>query len=203
MMNFALFPTGSYRLLIVVIIAFLLGGCISRPRTRSNMIEIAPNIVLEMPSPETLGYRLSASQMVLVEYKEEQHQLPVQLQVDENRLVLAGFSSWGSRIMSLIYEQEEISTSVMTGIGKTLPDPEQVLFNLMITLWPLEAWEEPMEAIGWRLEDTPKKRLLIDENQQVVVTILYEEEPPLDGKIIFMNHPLNLKITIKTLNYSR
>jgi len=181
----------------------LLSGCISRPQTRGNTVEVAPGISLEMPRPDELGYRLTASQLISVDYEGEQHQLPVQLQVGPDRLVLAGFSSWGSRIMSLTYEKGTITTSVMSGLGKTLSEPEQILFNLMITLWPLEAWEEPLDRIGWRLEETPKQRQLIDQNQQVVATILYEKEPCLDGTIEFINHSLNLKITIKTLNYSR
>ncbi len=183
--------------------ACLLGGCLSRPQLRENTVEIAPNLFIEMPLPKSLGYCLSASQLVSVDYQGEQHQLPVQLQVDPERLVLAGFSSWGSRIMSLTYEEGTISTSVMSGLGKKLPDPEQILFNLMITLWPLEAWEEPLQAIGWRLEGTSKQRQLMDQNQQVMATIVYEKEPDLDGTIVFMNHLLGLKITIKTLNYSR
>jgi hypothetical protein len=153
--------------------------------------------------PGALGYCLTASQLVTVEYEDENHQLPVQLQVDPERLALAGFSSWGSRIMSLTYEKQEITTSVVPGLGQTLPDPEQILFNVMITLWPLEAWTEPLDSIGWQLKESPKQRQLIDDQQQVVATIRYETEPYFDGQVVFLNHSLNLKVTIKTFNYSR
>jgi hypothetical protein len=186
-----------------MILVGLLNGCVSRSVIQDNIVQIAPDVFLEMPLPTELGYPLTASQLVLVEYGEENHQLPVQLQVNSQKLVLAGFSSWGTRIMSLTYENGAISTSVAPGLGQTLPDPEQILFNVMITLWPLEAWTKPLDSIGWTLKESPKQRQLINGQQQVIATIRYETEPYLDGDVVFINHPLNLKVTIKTLNYSR
>lgn len=191
------------RTLALMILFGLLGGCVSRPLTKGNTVQISPGISLEMPGPGALGYSLTASQLVIVEYEGGSHELPVRLQVDAERLVLAGFSSWGSRIMSLVYENGEISTSVLSGLGQSLPNPEQILFNVMITLWPLDAWAESLDSIGWALKETSKQRELINEKQQIVATIHYETNPCLDGTVVFINHSLNLKVTIKTLRYSR
>lgn len=188
---------------IILTCALVFSGCMSRPEMRDNRVEISPAVFVAMPTPGELGYALEASQLVTVEVGGEIHQLPVQLQVDSGRLALAGFSSWGSRIMGLTYEDGHISASVISGLGKTLPEPEQVLFNVMITLWPLEAWNEPLASQGWKIETAPKERRLINREQETVATISYETEPYLDGTMVFMNHPLNLKVTIKTLNYSK
>lgn len=181
----------------------LLTGCMSRPPVRDNRVEIDPEVSVMMPMPAELGYNLTASQLVTVEYDGETHQLPVQIEVDGNRVVLAGFSSWGQRIMSLTYENGKISTTVMKGLGQELPEPEQVLFNVMLSLWPSTAWKTPLEGIGWQLNEKVKKRELINHDQETVVTITYVTEPYLDGAIRLMNHQLNLKVTIKTLNYSK
>ena len=41
----------------------------------------------------------------------------------------------------------------MAGLGNTLPKPEQVLFNLMITLYPLDVWQPRLQQTGWTLTE--------------------------------------------------
>ena len=72
----------------------------------------------------------------------------MQLQVTSNEVVLAGFSSWGTRVLSLSYGGEQIQTEVLNGLQGSLPQPEQVLFNLMITLWPSSAWEGSLNELN-------------------------------------------------------
>ncbi|MDA7618191.1 DUF3261 domain-containing protein [Verrucomicrobia bacterium] len=181
----------------------ILAGCVSQVDKRGSTVQITPGAAVAMPLPAQLGYNLTASQLVTVEYDGGSQHLPVQLEVKAGQLALAGFSSWGQRIMSLTYEKSVIATSVMSGLDEKLPDPGQVLFNVMLSLWPPEAWDALLASVGWHLEVGPKRRLLINDQGDVVVTIRYEAEQYLDGVILFVNHPLKLKITIKTLNYSR
>lgn len=118
--------------------------------------------------PGTLGYNLKASQLITATWSQEgvqkSEQLPVQLQVDNESIVLAGFSSWGTRILSLTYDGIDISTNVLPGLDGKLPAPEQVLFNLMITLWPTASWEPILNEINWKIiEDTHSRSILIVE----------------------------------------
>ena len=86
---------------------------------------------LALPLPSELGYSFTASQLINATWKNETQQLPVQVEVTPDKVVLAGFSSWGTRILSLQYQNQVIDTQVLSGLGATLPQPEQVLFNLM------------------------------------------------------------------------
>ena len=192
-----------FRIICLWLFVLILAGCVSREGKRGNTVQVTPGVTVAMPLPAQLGYNLTASQLVTVEYDGERHQLPVQLEVEAGRLALAGFSSWGQRIMSLTYEKRVISTLVMSGLAEKLPDPGQVLFNVMLSLWPPEAWNPLLTSVGWRLKVGPKQRLLINDQGDIVVTIRYESELHLDGAILFVNHPLKLKVTIKTLNYNR
>lgn len=179
----------------------LMSGCLTKTSLPTNSVSIAPETFVLLPSPSELGYQLTASQLISVSWEDEQHQLPVQLEVDVERIALAGFSSWGSRILSLVYENEQIERSVLTVLDTRLPPPEQVLFNLMITLWPVEAWKASLDGIGWRLVETEKHRQLIDDTGHVVADITYETSDFLAGDIVFTNHDLGCTITIQTLNY--
>ncbi|MBD1575177.1 DUF3261 domain-containing protein [Vibrio sp. S11_S32] len=197
--------------LLVTAILLLLSACTANSVTSSDKdqakVEIAKDVWVTLPTPNQLGYDLTASQLISVTYQDSNNQLPTQLQVSDNTLVLAGFSSWGTRILSLQYADNQIDSHVMTGLGNTLPKPQQVLFNLMITLWPIEVWQQPLSQLGWRLTQTDdpssqgKQRQLIDDKGQVVADIHYQNQNALKGDITFINPSLGFTIKIKTLQY--
>ncbi|WP_299019756.1 DUF3261 domain-containing protein [uncultured Photobacterium sp.] len=192
--------------LLAGILLAVLTGCANQSSTSpvmQNQVEIRPGMQVTLPEPEQLGNTLIASQLITAQWQDQTNQLPVQLEVSRDKIVLAGFSSWGARILSLTYQEKVIETQVLPGLGETLPKPEQVLFNLMLTLWPAESWQQSLQAVGWRLKDSPELRQLIDDKGDVVIEIHYNSVPHLDGDILFKDKKLGYLISIRTLNYSR
>ncbi|CDT75543.1 DUF3261 domain-containing protein [Vibrio coralliirubri] len=166
-------------------------------------VSIDNDTELALPMPAELGYSLTASQLISATWQDDTQQLPVQVEVTPDKVVLAGFSSWGTRILSLQYQNQVIDTQVLSGLGATLPQPEQVLFNLMLTLWPADAWAQPLQGIGWHLVDTDKTRTVFDDNQQAIISIEYQAkvgEPKTSGEIVFKHLIQGYTITIQTLN---
>ncbi len=185
-----------------------LTACSLQPQTSSTQVEISPEIWVDLPQPIELGESVSASQLISASWQDQQgktqtQQLPVQLQIDDRHIVLAGFSSWGTRILSLDYNGQDIETQVLAGLENTLPKPEQVLFNLMITLWPLNAWEAPLNKVRWTIVDEGNKRIISNRDNEAVIEITYLGEAPFEGDIQFLNKPLNYAITIKTLSHQQ
>lgn len=193
----------GYRRLITLLTLLLLSGCATKLLPQPNQVNIAADTDVTLPTPAQLGYSLTASQLITATWQQTNHQLPVQLQVTPQALALAGFSSWGSRILSLDYNHQRITTYVMPGLGSTLPDPKHVLFNMMITLWPISAWQQPLQQIGWQLKQTSNHRQLINNKGVVVADINYQYANKLKGIITFVNHKPHYTITIKTLHYQR
>lgn len=187
----------------LTLMLMVISGCASQPKPQSNQVSIAPDTYVTLPAPAALGQTLTTSQLITAQWAEQTHQLPVQLQVDDQKIALAGFSPWGSRILSLTYEDQVIEASVLPGLGETLPKPEQVLFNLMLTLWPVDAWRSPLQNVGWQLVETSHNRQLIDEKGNIIADIDYKATPHLAGDIVFTHHPQGYTITIKTLNYNQ
>ncbi|PTO74268.1 DUF3261 domain-containing protein [Vibrio splendidus] len=166
-------------------------------------VSINNDTELALPLPAELGYSLTASQLISATWETDTQQLPVQVEVTADKVVLAGFSSWGTRILSLQYQNQVIDTQVLSGLGATLPQPEQVLFNLMLTLWPAEAWTQPLQTIGWHLVDTNNTRTVFDDDQQAIIRIEYQakaNEPKISGDIVFKHLIQGYTITIQTLN---
>ncbi|MGR5000801.1 DUF3261 domain-containing protein [Vibrio celticus] len=194
----------TIKITLTVGLSLLLSACsmVSQQPTGAS-VAIDKDTELALPLPAELGYSFTASQLISATWQDDTQQLPVQVEVTPDKVVLAGFSSWGTRILSLQYQNQAIETQVLSGLGATLPQPEQVLFNLMLTLWPIEAWAQPLQGIGWHLVDTDKTRAVFDDNQQAIISIEYQAkvgEPKTSGEIVFKHLIQGYTITIQTLN---
>ncbi|SBT12035.1 DUF3261 domain-containing protein [Vibrio celticus] len=194
----------TIKIALTVGLSLLLSACsmVSQQPTGA-IVAIDKDTELALPLPAELGYSFTASQLISATWQDDTQQLPVQVEVTPDKVVLAGFSSWGTRILSLQYQNQAIETQVLSGLGATLPQPEQVLFNLMLTLWPIEAWAQPLQGIGWHLVDTDKTRTVFDDNQQAIISIEYQAkvgEPKTSGEIVFKHLIQGYTITIQTLN---
>lgn len=189
-----------------IVLGVVLSACSSTPQSTTPTVVVAKQTQVNLPIPASLGYSLTTSQLIEAQWQNgaqtRSEQLPVQLQVSQDKLVLAGFSSWGTRILSLTYQNDSISTDVMSGLGGVLPQPEQVLFNLMITLWPSSAWEAPLNKVRWRMIDENNSRAIFDSVGEKVIDIHYSNKDRLVGEITF-NHLIdNYTVKIKTLQFS-
>ncbi|PTP28277.1 DUF3261 domain-containing protein [Vibrio splendidus] len=194
----------TLKITFVTLVGVMLSACsmVSQQPTGAS-VSINNDTELALPLPAELGYSLTASQLISATWETDTQQLPVQVEVTADKVVLAGFSSWGTRILSLQYQNQVIDTQVLSGLGATLPQPEQVLFNLMLTLWPTEAWTQPLQNISWHLVDTDNTRTVFDNDQQAIIRIEYQakaNEPKLSGDIIFKHLIQGYTITIQTLN---
>ena len=174
-----------------------------QPSSEALKVELTTGQFVDLPLPKQLQQNVNVSQLITAQWGEEKkQQLLVQLQVDEQRVVLAGFSAWGAKLLTLSYLNDEtsnkIESSVMTGLSETLPKPEQVLFNVMLAIWPQAAWQPSLAKIGWELKEQGLQRLLVDEDGDVVISIDYQKKPYLDGKITFQHHRLNYRVIIET-----
>ncbi|MDH5925167.1 DUF3261 domain-containing protein [Vibrio lentus] len=192
------------KIALAVGLGLLLSACsmVSQQPTGAS-VAIDKDTELALPLPAELGYSFTASQLISATWQDDTQQLPVQVEVTPDKVVLAGFSSWGTRILSLQYQNQAIETQVLSGLGATLPQPEQVLFNLMLTLWPIEAWAQPLQGIGWHLVDTDNSRTVFDESQQAIIEIDYQAKPgahKTTGNIVFKHLIQGYTITIQTLN---
>lgn len=199
------------RFLSQTLLATLLGvtvsACSLTPQSATPVVQITQQEQVSLPTPGDLGYSLTASQLIEATWNSNKQkrteQLPVQLQVSGDKLVLAGFSSWGTRILSLNYQDDKITTEVLSGLGGVLPPPEQVLFNLMITLWPVSAWEAPLNKVRWQIIDNYNTRAIFDNSGKKVIDIQYSNKDRLSGDIVFHHLIDNYTIKIKTLQFNK
>ncbi len=189
------------RIISYIILLMLMSSCslLKKPHSDVLKAQIAPHVFVPLLKPAQLHESINVSQLITVDRPgQKQKKLLVQLQVDPQHVVLAGFSAWGARLLSVEYSGTKIKTYVIFGLSEQLPKPKQVLFNMMLAIWPVAAWQAPLQKIGWKIQEKHLQRLLLDENNHVVVKIVYQKTPYLKGDILFENIPLHYKIKIET-----
>ncbi|PJC85801.1 DUF3261 domain-containing protein [Vibrio sp. HA2012] len=179
----------------------LLMACSSVNVSPDNSVQMAGGTSIPFPEPKALESVVSVSQMITATWNGDTQQLPVKLEVDADRVVLAGFSSWGTRLLSLEYSSAGIATYVLPGLEAQLPDPKQVLFYIMVSLWPQDVWREKLSLSGWDLVDKAHTRTLVDASGKVVVFIHYTDiNNKLAGDIKLENPEAGYSVVISTLN---
>ena len=168
-------------------------------RTENSLVEIKENTFIRLPKVRELQKPLSVTQLVSAKWGDKKTQnMVVQLEIDEQKVVFAGFSSWGAKLISLTYSDSAVESYVMAGLPDALPEPKMILMSLMLSMWPEEAWSAPLAEAGWKLKEGKLERALFDEKGKKVITINYTKRPITQSDIVFTHHSLNYVITIKT-----
>ncbi|AGH79957.1 phospho-N-acetylmuramoyl-pentapeptide- transferase [Psychromonas sp. CNPT3] len=189
----------DYKKLILLSCLFLLNACALQPQSQLVQVAIDKNVYVSLPQPKQLGRHINVSQLISAQWDDKKtRDLLVQLEVDEQHVVLAGFSAWGVKLLSLTYSGDKIDSYVLTGLASTLPAPENILFNVMLSIWPVEAWQAPLSRIGWTLKEKGLQRYLYDAQGKTVIRIDYQRKPYLQGKIVFRDLRTNYSISIET-----
>lgn len=167
----------------------------------TKQVNISDKQKINLPHPASFGRDFVVNQLVIVQYNgAKAQQLPVYLELTANNLVIAAFSSFGTRIMALEYNGETIKTDIIQGLENKLPAASQILLNLMLTLWPQDIWQQELSKIGWSMQTDGLERIIYNNKRQVEIRILYTNKNMFKGKITFLHQRLNFKLVIKNLN---
>ncbi|PMN69271.1 DUF3261 domain-containing protein [Enterovibrio norvegicus] len=169
----------------------------------NNHVELAKGASVTLPTPAEFGSSVSVSQLINADWESEAHTLPVHLEISSERVVLVGFSAWGTRLITATYQDGGIEEDALAGLGIVLPDSRQILMNLMIALWPVEAWAPHLKPIGWTLIEQDKHRILRDASGETVVEIQYDDPFRLGTVPAFIQYEhkqQHYRITINTLS---
>lgn len=185
-------------LLPLLLIVAGLSGCASRPEPE-NRAFLAPGTSLLLPAP-TLARPLYRQQLLSASSKEGQHQLLTVLEADGHRLTLVGLTPSGIRLFKVSYDGEKISGERLSSLlgGTALPPVSQVLADVMLSYWPLAAWQPRLPA-GWRLEDEGMVRRLLDPDGKPVSEIFYREQAGEREPVRLVQHAFDYQLQMERL----
>ena len=152
--------------------ALLLAGCSHSTDTK----ETRPQAWLQQGTKVTLpppgiSPAVSSQQLLTGSFNGQTQSLLVMLNADAHKVTLAGLSSVGIRLFLATYDETGIHTEQSIVVPQ-LPPASQVLADVMLSHWPISAWQ-PQLPKGWTLTDIGNKRELRNAHGKLVTEISY------------------------------
>lgn len=182
-----MFPGVRWRILLLAALAWHGLGCAGAP---------PPPLRLGLQlAPATLGRSLSLQQHLVVERQGRTDELDAALEVDGERLDMVGLAL-GQRMLTLHYDGKSLESWRHPLVPARLRG-EDVLEDLQLTLWPLEAIRNALPN-GWTIEDNGQRRTLRLDDQPVL-TVDYSGEPRWHGRIVLTNLRYGYRLTIDSV----
>ncbi|HEX6437167.1 MAG TPA: DUF3261 domain-containing protein [Candidatus Binatia bacterium] len=169
-------------------LTLLLTGCVApSPRAAGVGLKLAPAALAES---------ISLQQRLDIEGQGRRAQLDVVLEVDAERIDLVGLA-FGQRVLSMSYDGKTLQ-SWRHPMWPAQVRAEEVLENIQLTLWPVDAIRRAL-PMGWSIKESGLRRTLLQDGLAVMV-IDYSALPFWSGKVEVANLQFNYRITIQSVS---
>jgi hypothetical protein len=146
-------------------------------------------------APATFGTSISLQQRLTIERDGQFNELEAALEIDAERIDLVALAMH-QRVLSLHYDGRSLQSWRHPALPAALR-AEDVLEDLQLTLWPVEALRPALPA-GWRIEENGTRRILLAD-ERPVTAIEYTGAPRWIGKIIVNNLRYRYRLTIESV----
>jgi len=176
----------------------LLAGCSHSTDTEGTRPQawLQPGTQVTLPPPR-ITPAIRSQQLLTGRFNGQTQSLLVLLNADGQKVTLAGLSSVGIRLFLATYDGTGIHTE-QSVVMPQLPPASQVLADVMLSHWPLSAWQ-PQLPKGWTLNDTDTRRELRNPDGKLVTEIVYLQRKGKREPIGIEQHVFKYHITIQYL----
>ena len=178
--------------------ALLLAGCSHSTDTKETRPQAwpQPGTRVTLPPPG-ISPAVSSQQLLTGSFNGQTQSLLVMLNADAHKVTLAGLSSVGIRLFLATYDETGIHTEQSIVVPQ-LPPASQVLADVMLSHWPISAWQ-PQLPKGWTLTDNGDRRELRNASGKLVTEIVYLQRKGKREPISIEQHVFKYHITIQYL----
>lgn len=178
--------------------ALLLAGCSHSIDTKETRPQawLQPGTRVTLPPPG-ISPAVSSQQLLTGSFNGQTQSLLVMLNADAHKVTLAGLSSVGIRLFLATYDETGIHTEQSIVVPQ-LPPASQVLADVMLSHWPISAWQ-PQLPKGWTLTDNGDRRELRNASGKLVTEIVYLQRKGKREPISIEQHVFKYHITIQYL----
>ncbi|HDR2621102.1 TPA: DUF3261 domain-containing protein [Enterobacter chuandaensis] len=178
--------------------ALLLAGCSHSTDTQETRPQawLQPGTKVTLPPPG-ISPAVSSQQLLTGSFNGQTQSLLVMLNADAHKVTLAGLSSVGIRLFLATYDESGIHTEQSIVVPQ-LPPASQVLADVMLSHWPISAWQ-PQLPKGWTLKDNGDRRELRNASGKLVTEIVYLQRKGKREPISIEQYVFKYHITIQYL----
>jgi hypothetical protein len=189
--------------------ALLLAGCKNAPRPAATPASTGADSAVPAPPavprtdarpalalPDAAGMR-SASQVIHAAYGSRSVVLRTAIESAPGRLDVVGVTATGQRVFSAHYDGRSIDARKSPFVPEQL-DPERVLADMQLALWPLAAVQAAFRERGLTVtEPFPGVRRL-SRADRLLAEVHYASDDPWSGRLWFVSFEFDYSLTIDT-----
>jgi hypothetical protein len=171
--------------------ALLLGACAHAPQDIGGAATRPP-----IAPPGALSAR-SASQVIHAIYGARALTLRTAIEVDASALKVVGVTATGQRLFAVTWD----GTSVAAQKSGFVPDnvqPERVLADVQLALWPLTAVQRAFAPAGFEVSEPFAGVRRLMRGDALIAEVHYASADPWAGRLWFVNFEFDYSLTIDT-----
>lgn len=165
----------------------LLAGC-------ATHVEQAATVPLA--SPAALSAR-SASQVIHAVYGARAMTLSTAIQLDPGSLKVIGLTATGQRLFTASWNGATVSAQKSAFVPDNV-DPERVLADVQLALWPLPAVQAAFGKAGLDVTEPFAGVRRLRRGDALVAEVHYADPDPWNGRLWFVNFQYDYSLTIDT-----
>jgi acetyl-CoA acetyltransferase len=165
----------------------LLAGC-------ATHVQHAAKVPLA--SPAGLSAR-SASQVIHAVYGARSMTLSTAIQLDAGSLKVVGVTATGQRLFTVSWNGAAVSAQKSAFVPDAV-DPERVLADVQLALWPLPAVQEAFGKAGLEVTEPFAGVRRLRRGDALVAEVHYASADPWNGRLWFVNFQYDYSLTIDT-----
>src|SRR4051794_36099730 len=146
--------------------------------------------------PDAVGTR-SASQVIHAAYGARQVVLRTAVETAPGRLDVVGVTATGQRVFSAHYDGTTIDAQKSLFVPDKL-DPERVLADMQLALWPLAAVQAAFRERGLTVTEPFAGLRRMTRGDALLAEVHYASTDPWGGRLWFVNFEFDYSLTIDT-----
>jgi hypothetical protein len=172
---------------LIVVVAALLAGCATH---------VAPPAKISLASPSALSPR-SATQVIHAVYGARAITLSTAIQLDAAKLKVVGVTATGQRLFTVGWDGVTVTAEKSIFVPASV-DPERVLADVQLALWPLAAVQKTFGAAGLEVSEPFAGVRRLRRGDALVAEVHYAGADPWNGRLWFVNFQYDYSLTIDT-----
>jgi hypothetical protein len=176
------------RSLLLAVLA--LPACGLAPRRESST-------ALPLLAPATLGAPRSALQVLRGAFGAHDVVFQCVVDVDADRVTLVGLGAQSQRWFSLRYDGRSLETQISPQAPELL-DPQRMLADLQLALWPLAALEQALAGSGWQVTEPAPATRRLRRDGRLVAEVHYGGLDPWNGRLWFSHFESGYTLAVES-----
>jgi hypothetical protein len=185
-------------LTFALLLSSLLAACHNAPPAAPAAAAAGTAVPAHAPlaPPGAVGTR-SAAQVIHAAYGARSVVLRTAIEVTDGRLEVVGVTANGMRVFTARYDGKTIDAQKSPFVPDKL-DPERVLADMQLALWPLAAVQAAFRERGLQVSEPFPGMRRLQRGDALLAEVHYASADPWNGRLWFVNFEFDYSLTIDT-----